>query len=249
MRRLSRLLAAGLLVLTPVPARADEPALRICTTGDYRPLTYLDPATGRYAGADIDMARDLAATLGRPPVFVATTWPTLIRDLSTPGTCDIAMGGISITPAREKIGEFTQPYLSSGKVAITATAAADRFTTIESINQPGVRVIENPGGTNEAFAREHLPLAALTIWPDNTTIFDELAAGHADVMITDALEARYQAGRRSGLTAVDPDHPFTHDEKAYLLPAGSPLSAAVAGWLRQRLDDGTFTRFYNLAMT
>jgi cyclohexadienyl dehydratase len=228
MRRLSRLLATGLLVLTPVPARADEPALRICTTGDYRPLTYLDPATGRYAGADIDMARDLAATLARPPVFVATTWPTLIRDLSTPGTCDIAMGGISITPAREKIGEFTQPYLSSGKVAITATAAADRFTTIESINQPGVRVIENPGGTNEAFAREHLPLAVLTIWPDNTTIFDELAARHAD---------------------VDPDHPFTHDEKAYLLPAGSPLSAAVAGWLRQRLDDGTFTRFYDLAMT
>lgn len=240
----------GLTVFTPVPpSKADDSALRICTTGDYPPLTYRDPASGEYVGVDVEMGRDLAAALGRVPVFVATTWPTLSDDIATPGRCDIAVGGISVTEARQRIGTFTAPYLSSGKVPITQLGSAQRFTTLEAINQPGVRVIENPGGTNEKFAREHFPLATLTIWPDNATIFDELAAGRADVMITDSIEARYQAGRHPGLEAVNPDEPFTRDTKAYLLPMGTPLLDAVDEWLRSALADGTFTRFYDRWMT
>lgn len=235
------------LALTAAPSvRADDPVLRICTTGDYPPLTFRDPA-GEFSGADVDMGRGLAGALGRDPVFVATTWPTLSQDL-TGGRCDIAMGGISVTAARADIGEFTQPYLSSGKVPIARSDSAQRFTTVDAINQPGVRVIENPGGTNEQFARQHFPMAALTIWPDNTTVFDELAAGRADVMITVAIEARYQAVRRPALAAVNPDRPFTHDAKAYLLPPGSALADEVNGWLRRALVDGTFTRFYERAM-
>jgi cyclohexadienyl dehydratase len=240
--------AIGVALLAQTPAaRADDAVLRICSTGDYPPLTFRD-AAGEYVGADMDMGRDLAAALGRTPVFVATTWPTLSQDLTAAGRCDIAMGGISVTPTRAEVGEFTPTYLSSGKVPITQAESAQRFTTIEAINQPGVRVIENPGGTNEQFAREYFPLATLTTWPDNATVFDELAAGNADVMITDAIEASYQAARRPGLTAVNPDQPFTHDAKAYLLPSGSPLIDAVNGWLRQALADGTFARFYDRAM-
>lgn len=246
-RRVAVVLGVLLLtVLVPGPsASADDPALRICTTGDYPPMTYRDPTSGEYVGIDVDMGRDLAATLNRVPVFVATTWPTLSDDVATPGRCDIAMGGISITAARQRVGTFTAPYLSSGKVAITQDDSAQRFTTVEAINQPGVRVIENPGGTNERFARERLPLATLTIWPDNATIFDQLAAGRADLMITDSIEARYQAARHPGLEAVNPDSPFTREEKAYLLPSGSPLADAVEGWLRRALADGTFARFYD----
>lgn len=218
--------------------------LRICTTGDYKPLTYRDPETGLYSGVDIDMATDLAAFLGRGPVFVPTTWPTLSQDVSTPGECDIAVGGITDTPARREIAEFTQSYLPSGKIPLVAVANADRFESIDQINQPGVRVIENPGGTNEKFARQHLPNAQIAIWPDNTTIFDQLAAGNADVMITDAIEAVYQSARNPNLVAVNPDRPFTSEFKAYMLPKGSPIRGDVDRWLSQALQDGTFSRVY-----
>ena len=56
--------------------------LRVCTTGDYRPFTYRDPRTGAYSGIDIDMARDLARSLGakveltpRPGGAWSRTWP------------------------------------------------------------------------------------------------------------------------------------------------------------------------------
>lgn len=219
--------------------------LRICTTGDYKPLSYRDPKTGQYAGIDIDMANDLAAHLGRIATFVATTWGSLMTDVGTPGRCDVAVGGISKTPAREQLADFTQPYLTSGKTPLTTAANADGFHSIDQINQHGVRVIENAGGTNEQFAKQNFPNATLTIWQDNTTVFDQLLEGKADVMITDAIEASYQAKQHPELVAVHPDTPFTTDHKAFLLPKGSQLTAQTNEWLAQALTNGTFSRFYN----
>jgi cyclohexadienyl dehydratase len=75
------------------------------------------------------------------------------------GRCDIAMGGITVTAARQQIAEFTVPYLDSGKVPLVAQAGADAFGSIDQINTAGVRVIENSGGTTEQFARQHVPNA------------------------------------------------------------------------------------------
>ena len=237
------------VVVAPTASAGGPLSLRVCTTGDYAPLTFRDPVTGQYSGIDIDMATDLAAHLGREPVFVATTWATLSQDVTMPGRCDIAMGGITETPARQLIAEFTVPYLDSGKVPLAARANADGFGSIDQINTPGVRVIENGGGTNEQFARQHFPNADITIWPDNTTVFDQLVAGNADVMITDALEAVYQAARRPELAAVHPDRPFTEEHKAYMLPMGSPLTREVDAWLTLTMSDGTFSRIRSLWMS
>ncbi len=155
--------------------------------------------------------------------------------------CEGAVG-ISITPARAQVGQFSIPYLETGKTPLVRRELVPQFQSIDQINRPGVRVIENPGGTNEQFARRNLPDADIIIWPDNATIFDHLAAGAADVMITDNIEARYQAELNPDLVAVNPDQPFTTDQKAYLLPLGSELSGEVDAWLRGALADGTFDR-------
>ena len=230
---------------TPNQTDVAQPALRICTTGDYKPLTYRDPTTGHYSGIDIDMAKDLAAHLGRTPNFVPTTWVTLMKDIATPGKCDIAMGGISPTQAREQAADFTPPYLANGKTPLTAAANADRFQTVAQINQHGVRVIEPAGGTNEQFAKQSLPNATLIVDQDNTAVFGQLVAGTADVMVTDAIEAIYQSKQHPELVAVHPDRPFTADHKAYMLPKGSQLSQPATEWLNTVLNDGTFTRIYN----
>lgn len=237
-------MALSCTLAPPALSGGGPAALKICTTGDYKPLTYRDPATGLYRGVDVDMATDLAAHLGREPVFVSTTWSTLSADLTTPGRCDIAMGGITDTPERRRVGDVTEPYLSSGKTPLVTVANAERLATIEEINQPGVRVIENRGGTNEQFARKNLPDAQITIWADNTTIFDHLAAGESDVMVTDAVEAIYQSSLHPELIAQHPAQPFTSEVKAYLLPKGSPIAGQTDAWLANALADGTFADIY-----
>lgn len=219
--------------------------LKVCTTGDYAPLTVLDSTTGTYSGIDIDMARNFAAYLHRKVQFVPTTWATLSQDIATPGKCDIAVGGISVTAARQQVADFTNTVLTTGKTPITTTANEQRFQTIDEINQPDVHLIVDSGGQNETYAEQTFPKADLTVVQDNESIFGELLNGDADVFVTDAIEGVYQAQQNPGLVAVHPDQPFTTDNKAYMLPKGSPLLKPANKWLKKVLNDGTFQRYYD----
>lgn len=205
-------------------------AVRVGLTGDYAPFSTYDPARDTYEGLDVDLAQSLAKRLGVHVIFVHTSWPTLADDLKA-GKFDIAMGGISVTPAREAIGMFSHPMMSDGKTPITRCENAGHFQTLNQIDRDGVRLIVNPGGTNEKFARAHITHAAIILHPDNRTIFDEIVAGRADLMITDAIEARLQAKRHPELCAVHPDQPFDHSDKAYFMPKDRAWKTLVDKWL------------------
>ena len=59
------------------------------------------------------------------------------------------------------------------------------------------------------------------------TIFDRIAAGDADVMITDAIEARLQQHLHPKLCAIHPDSPFDFSEKVVLLPREAQIIASL----------------------
>lgn len=214
-------------------------ALKVGTTGDYRPFTSLDKASGAYSGLDIDLAQSLAAALGVKLEFVATSWPNFAKDFDA-GAFDIAMGGVSINLERAKKGFFSIPYLREGKTAIARCVDKGKYETLTEIDRPDVTVIVNPGGTNEKFDRAHLREAKILIYPDNTSIFDQLAVGKADLMITDASETRYQQKLHQGaLCAIHPDKPFDFAEKAYWMPRDEALKAFVDQWLHMTIENGT----------
>ncbi|MFI9082280.1 transporter substrate-binding domain-containing protein [Streptomyces sioyaensis] len=219
--------------------------LKVCTTGDYKPLTYRDKESGKYSGFDIDMAKSLSRNMGRKTQFVQTSWPTMMQDLLTPGKCDITMGGVSATADRQAKADLTASYLVDGKAPVVRSGEESKYQTLDQIDRKDVRVIVNPGGTNEQFVKERLPHATVITWPDNVTIFDEITAGRADVMITDAVEGKYQAKTHPGLAVVNPDKPFTKVEKVYMLPKGSPLTTQVNSWLAEVKKDGTFDELYD----
>lgn len=223
-----------------VQSRAAEP-LRVGTTGDYPPFSYRETASGRWIGADIEQARSLAAALGRPVEFVQTSWQGLGSELAA-GRFDIAMGGVSVTPERAKQGVYSRPYLADGKTPVARCEDARRFATIAAIDKPSVRVVVNPGGTNERFARAHFRQASLRIHDDNLSIFDEVLAGRADLMVTDAVEARLQQHLRPGLCAVHPDRPFERSQKAYLMRRDAGLTDDVDRWLRTEQASGRARR-------
>ena len=215
--------------------------LRVCTTGDYRPFTYLDPKTKQYQGIDVDMAKSLAASLGARIQWVPTTWKTLMPDYLA--TCDIGMGGISISTERAQQAFFSEPVLTEGKTPITLCKNVSRYDTVAEINQPGVRSITPEGGTNEKFARARYPRGTVTTWKDNNTIFDQIIAGKADVMTTDASETVWVAHTHPQLCAVHPEKPFNFSQKAYLLPRGDTVfQQNVDQWLVGARHDGTWSK-------
>ncbi|GAA1940815.1 transporter substrate-binding domain-containing protein [Amycolatopsis minnesotensis] len=216
--------------------------VKVCSTGDYRPFTYRDPATGAWSGIDLDLAGDFAKKLGVRLTIVPTTWKTVADDVGR--RCDLAMGGVSITLDRAKTGFFSAPYVRDGKTPVTRCENAEKFQTLSQIDRPGVRAIVNPGGTNEQFADANLHRATIVRHPDNNTIFAEVIAGRAELMITDATETKWQAKQHPELCAVHPDQPFTFAEKAYLLPRGDVVFQQwVDQWLHLALNDGTYAAF------
>jgi cyclohexadienyl dehydratase len=221
-----------------LPAIAQRGAVRVCSTGDYRPFTYRDPQ-GNWSGLDIEMAHDMAARLGVRLDLVPTTWANLINDLND--KCDAAMGGISITLKRAKQAIYSAPYLRDGKAAIVRCADASRFGTLDDIDRPGVRVVVNPGGTNADFDKEHLRNAQIATYPDNNTIFEQLSNNAADVMITDASEIRWETNQDPQLCGVSLDHPFTFEQKGYLVPQpATDLQQWINQWLNIAQNDGTY---------
>lgn len=234
-----RELADAYLALTRYPDRLtqilDSGLLRIGTTGDYAPFSW---RVGKdFQGVDIDMAADLAAVLGVELELLQTSWPTLVSDLES-GRYDLAMSGVSITAERQAVAFLSAPYYQGGKTAISRCDEVNRFATLEMIDQPGVRVVVNPGGTNERFVDAKLTQASKQIHPDNRTIFEEIVAGRADVMITDAIEVTLQTRSSEALCRSVPGL-LNYQQKGYLMPRDLKLLKLVNGWLDQRLTDGT----------
>jgi cyclohexadienyl dehydratase len=214
--------------------------LRVCTPGDYRPFSLLR-ADGAYEGIDIDLAQSAAKALGVPAEIVKTTWGTLMKDFQE--KCDVAVGGISVTLDRQKSAFFTAPYMINGKAPITKCENVSKFQTVADIDKPGVTVIENPGGSNERFARASFTQAKIVIFNDNTTIFDEILKGNADLMISESVETITQQKLHPGLCAVNPEKPLQYGEMAWLLPRGDTVFKAwIDQWMHLAKATGEYDR-------
>jgi cyclohexadienyl dehydratase len=253
MTRVLAALAAAFLLMT-ASAQAQQASrlddivkrgtLRVGMTGDYLPFTSFDKTTQKFRGFDVDMAEALGKALGVKVEYVQTAWPQLMKDFEA-DNFDIAMGGVSITLDRQKKGMFSTPIMREGKTPIARCADKGKYESIADIDRPGIRVIVNPGGTNERFAKANVKNAEIQTWNDNVTIFDEIAKGDADLMMTDASETRYQQKLHPGvLCAVHPDRPFDFAEKAYWLQRDTALKDFVDQWLHIVTEDGSYKKIY-----
>ena len=110
-------------------------------------------------------------------------------------------------------------------------------------SRPAVRVIFNPGGSNERFARANFKQAKLTLHGENVTIFDEILANRADVFVTESAEAITQQKLKPGLCAINPDKPLQYGEMAWLLPRDDvAFKSYVDQWLHLSQAGGEFQR-------
>ena len=180
-------------------AMANQKILRVCTTGDYPPLTSYNAKTGEYSGYAITVAEKFAHAIKRKLEFVHSSWSGLNEDLKT--KCEIAMGGITYTPDRAKLFNLSVGVLANQKAPIFSKENDSIFTDLASIDQKEVTVIENKGGTNQPFAESYIHNATVKIVPTNAEVYACLNKypNKKLVMFTDKIEVQYRADMKDSL--------------------------------------------------
>ena len=215
--------------------------IRIGTTGDYRPMSYFNAKTGEYEGIDAELSKIIADSIGVKIEYVPTTWKTLTAD-TLAGKFDIALCGISRNYARAKTLAMSDGYGVGyfGKTILCRKKDAKKFKTLADIDKPSVRVMINPGGTNEIFAKKNLKHAQLIVYNENAEIPNQISIGNADIMITETVEALNYIKLDKNLAAPLIEKPFTTHSCGILLQKGDQEFLNYINFVLAEIrDDGT----------
>jgi len=217
--------------------------LRVGTTGDYAPFSSENMSSGELEGIDIDLAKSLAAKLKVNIVFIKTSWPGLMDDL-TRLKYDVAMSGVSITKTRSKKAYFSNPYHVGGKVPISLCSNADLFSSLEKIDREGIILIVNPGGTNEKYLDRNIKYATKMLHQNNKTIFSQIIDGKADLMITDKIEVSLQTKKNPKLCSTL-EEPLNYQEKGFMIGREKAFQTVINDWLKELIASGELQKkFY-----
>ncbi len=135
---------AGVAALLPTRGRT-APAVRLIKRGELRIGTYfVNPPfefilDGKRVGFEVDLMDAIARKLQVQPVFVNTRWEVILHEMER-SRFDCIIGGITITPDRQKILDWSTPYMVTTLSLIVdarrmpqATGLADLKTAIVGV--------------------------------------------------------------------------------------------------------------------
>jgi cyclohexadienyl dehydratase len=207
-------------------------------------MSYRNPQTGAYEGIDAELSQLIADSLGVKIEYVPTSWPTLTAD-TLAGKFDIALCGISRNYARAKTMAMSDAYGEGvfGKTILCRKSDAKKYQSLADIDKPEVRVMINPGGTNEKFAHANLKKAKLIVHQENADIPRQVAEGNADIMITETVEAARYIELNDKLAAPLMKAPFTRHSCGILMQKGDQEFLNYINFVLAELKmDGTLAK-------
>ena len=114
------------------------------------PFEFYDPE-GDLVGLDIDIANFIAQELGVDVQFVEMSFANLIPALQE-NKVDMTIAAMYITPEREDLVDFSNPYIETGLVMVIPPEMKTQIKSVEDLNGNGVGV--NIGSTGANYAQE-----------------------------------------------------------------------------------------------
>ncbi len=124
----------------PLPEKGN--VLKVGTNATREPFAFTDE-NRNVTGHDGELARRIAAALGRPILFSDMKFSALIPALQS-GKIDVIISGMTATEERAKSVNFTQPYFKNSQVLI----------------------VKNPSGKSKSEAEEETPEKMLEVLDD-----------------------------------------------------------------------------------
>ena len=161
-----------------------RPHYIIGVDADFPPFASKDSA-GNISGFDIEAARWIAEKKGFDVEFVAVPWENAISMLQA-GKIDMIASGMTITEKRLALVNFSTPYYA---VNMSIAARKGSNITMQDLYEGRLRIGAQTG-TNEAdwvnntlIQTGKMPASNLSLYPDITTLTNNLEKGTFDASI------------------------------------------------------------------
>lgn len=169
---------------SPTIAEIQERGTLQWAVGISPPFAFRD-AGGEYAGVEADNAQELAAILG-VDVEIADYSYDLLPPALENGQADIVGAQLFITPARQEVIDFTDPYFLSGQLFYVLEDSP--FQTVEDLNVAENRFVYGTGNAQLDIAEALIPEAEIFDAPlqGQLLLYDFLAADRADSSMVEA---------------------------------------------------------------
>ena len=161
--------------------------LRVGTTGDWNPMTMIDPTSKEHNGFDIDIATALAADMGVKVVFVPTTWKTLVNGVVA-AKYDMTSSA-SLSPKRALVAGYSLSYFAVEDVPLMLNKNKGKYNSWEDLNNPNVTVAVTLGTVQEKRAEVLFTKSKIIKVSAPARDYQEVLAGRADISMTSNLEA------------------------------------------------------------
>ena len=230
-------LTAVIIFLLSAALQAAEP-LRVGMELSYPPFESIGP-DGQPQGVSIEMARALAAELGRPLEIENIPFTGLIPALKS-GKIDLIISSMTATPERAKAVAFSDPYLTTGLGALVP--ASSKTTGLGDIDQPGNTVVVRQGTTGEVFARKNLKNVRLLTLEKESACVVEVVQGKAAAFIYDQMSV-FQNNKRNPETTRALLAPLQTESWAIALrPGDDALLTQVNAFLAKYRTAGGFDK-------
>jgi len=154
------LLATTLLAMTAGFSTAQT--VRLGTEGAYPPFNFINDA-GEVAGFERDVGDELCKRAALTCEWVTNEWDSIIPNLQS-GNYDVIIAGMSITPERDDVIDFSQNYFPPAASAyVAASADADIVSGVVAAQVSTIQAghVAETGATLLEFATPDETLAAV----------------------------------------------------------------------------------------
>lgn len=229
-------LVACLTFATIAPAAETVKPLIVGMELAYPPFEMTDPQ-GKPSGVSVDLATDLARSLGRPVLIQNMAFDGLIPALKT-GKVDLVISSLTATAEREKAIDFSDPYVSTGLCLLLKKDSAAQG--IADLDKVGVKVAVKKGTTGHLYASSRLKNAEILVLDKESAAVLEVTQGKADAFIYDQMST-YQNWRRNSATTRAVLEPFQRESWAVGIRKGNDeLKSKVNSFLKAYREQGGF---------
>ena len=202
----------------------------------YPPFEMTD-TSGKPTGVSVDLATDLAKSLGRPVVIQNTSFDGLIPALKT-GKVDLVISSMTATAERAQSIDFSDPYLSTGLCLLLKKDSAAKG--IEDLDKAGVKVAVKKGTTGHLYATAKLKNAEILVLDKESAAVLEVSQGKADAFIYDQMSTYQNWQRNKALTRAILE-PFQKESWAVGIGKGNDeLKGKVNTFIKEYRAKGGF---------